>query len=761
MSNLRSVIFYDLCRVCTSSSDQRIDIFSAEGKSKNLCNKIAECLPINVDEKDRLPKVLCPQCAQHVETFIEFRNICRNSQTKLTSWLNAATGQNFSEKLAAKNENNNKNQSSAEETTPSINTISISTPNVVQQQQPVITIQNSNQNINSSMVPISITASAPNGQLQVNNEFLNSIMQVVGMQVEKPVISQCSVTVDNVASQSQQQEQPQLQQQCLNNKEKELKNSAVLQSPALTSASTTSSTIFSPNKCFLPITIKDENTDQQFVAHIDAKNFLLPTTYQLQMKLQPQIATADGQPIMQLAPTSIPATLQLTPQTLTSAPTFQAATVTTLNQNHTIPTQINQPQQQQQQQIQIQTTPSIGPTRVVQQLAQQQQQHQITQQPQSQQQSTSLPLSTSTSQPQPKQQQQQQQQQQYQIKQPAKLSKNVQITAQQIVNAGNNTNFTNENEVDATNAQTAQPMHNKTLQEQSASKAQITQIQTNTFATLQTSANSTTSASSSQEFNTKFYPLQITQPTSSPNEQPTASNVHQSTTTLRISPTKKVIIKKTQKSEISSTMPHKTQPEAAVDANPASTPASAKYVIKNITPTTTTPTSTNQIKLVGTTTTTTPSATNSTTSSTTTTATKTTSQSVSAQNSNSLECPTCHRAFKKKEHLTQHFKLHAGVRPFKCTETGCNKAFSRKEHLHRHLISHTGKKMFSCDLCQKPFSRKDNLSKHRKTHYDNAISIKYCCEICNKSFASKSYYEQHKQHHQKANTEAEVTRYEN
>lgn len=118
-----------------------------------------------------------------METFIEFRNICRNSQTKLTSWLNAATGQNFSEKQAAKNETNNNNKSSAEETTPSINTISISTPNVVQQQQPVITIQNSNQNINSSMMPISITASAPNGQLQVNNEFLNSIMQVVGMQV--------------------------------------------------------------------------------------------------------------------------------------------------------------------------------------------------------------------------------------------------------------------------------------------------------------------------------------------------------------------------------------------------------------------------------------------------------------------------------------------------------------------------------------------------------------------------------------------------
>lgn len=41
----------------------------------------------------------------------------------------------------------------------------------------------------------------------------------------------------------------------------------------------------SSSNMLLPITIKDENTDQQFVAHIDAKNFILPTTYQLQMKV--------------------------------------------------------------------------------------------------------------------------------------------------------------------------------------------------------------------------------------------------------------------------------------------------------------------------------------------------------------------------------------------------------------------------------------------------------------------------------------------
>lgn len=96
--------------------------------------------------------------------------------------------------------------------------------------------------------------------------------------------------------------------------------------------------------------------------------------------------------------------------------------------------------------------------------------------------------------------------------------------------------------------------------------------------------------------------------------------------------------------------------------------------------------------------------------------TSTTSRSTPSNDlvDSTFQCLTCNRTFKKKELLTQHVKLHAGVRPFKCTEEGCQKAFSRKEHLLRHLISHTGKKMFSCDFCQKPFSRKDNLSKHRK-----------------------------------------------
>lgn len=110
-----------------------------------------------------------------------------------------------------------------------------------------------------------------------------------------------------------------------------------------------------------------------------------------------------------------------------------------------------------------------------------------------------------------------------------------------------------------------------------------------------------------------------------------------------------------------------------------------------------------------------------------------------------FKCKVCLKSFKKKEHMTQHMKLHAGLRPFKCNENYCNKAFSRKEHLMRHMVSHTGKKLFHCDICQKYFSRKDNLNKHRRTHTENSNSNgEFVCEMCQKCFVVKMYYVQHK-----------------
>lgn len=68
------------------------------------------------------------------------------------------------------------------------------------------------------------------------------------------------------------------------------------------------------NKCLLPITLKDgSNNDQQVMAQIDSKNIVLPGAY-LQMKLQPQLTTVDGQQVVQLtSATSLPTSISLAP----------------------------------------------------------------------------------------------------------------------------------------------------------------------------------------------------------------------------------------------------------------------------------------------------------------------------------------------------------------------------------------------------------------------------------------------------------------
>lgn len=107
-------------------------------------------------------------------------------------------------------------------------------------------------------------------------------------------------------------------------------------------------------------------------------------------------------------------------------------------------------------------------------------------------------------------------------------------------------------------------------------------------------------------------------------------------------------------------------------------------------------------------------------------------------------CEVCQRAFKRREHLYQHVKLHTGFRPYICEH--CNKAFMRKEHLLRHSTLHSGQKNFTCQICNKSFSRNDNLIKHRKTHNKQAS---YTCELCHKQFVMKHYYNAHKLTHDK------------
>lgn len=85
MSGYRCVNFNDLCRLCSNPGSNTTNIFTDD----QLQKKISECLPIILNEKDKLPKVICSQCLEYVNVFADFRSACSKAQKMLESCLNS------------------------------------------------------------------------------------------------------------------------------------------------------------------------------------------------------------------------------------------------------------------------------------------------------------------------------------------------------------------------------------------------------------------------------------------------------------------------------------------------------------------------------------------------------------------------------------------------------------------------------------------------------------------------------------------------
>ncbi|XP_022213510.2 LOW QUALITY PROTEIN: proline-rich protein 36 [Drosophila obscura] len=832
-SNVRCINYYDLCRICTDSSDQNTNVFSAEGRAKNLSCKIYECLSLQIDEKDRLPKVVCGQCVQQVEQIHALRHTCKKTQTMLNDCLNIPPMQNPSEKLYIKDAIDDTGKSLSVVSSSPANSSSSQSNNLLSsfiqavgmqsQQQFTITVDNSipqqqqqqqkqappspvqqksdKQTVleefirlkpdikitplgkrDHSSAPVAAvpstpqqqthsrrlckaqtmrTMAAPQMQLQPmlsEQSIWQQIQQLQQLTSQLAATTQFSASEDGTSpSESKKPKlnfvlsapagpqfttslpqfvgaQPQLQLQLMPvggsptaaGGQTQLNATALLSSLSSPQTGTSggAGNILSPSKCFLPITIRDENSDQQIVAHIDTKNLVLPTTYQVQMKLQPQLATADGQPIMELTPTSIPATLQLTPQTLGNANNFQGATtaVASAGQFQNIFLAPQPPQQQQQQQPQQQPPHNF-----------QQQKHpklaastatvtsqQIIRSPQSNLMTPQLfirnvpAVSTmaKTVKDEPT----------FKIPSPKQRQMQPQQTQQQPVNPKVNTSPTS-----SPVSQQPSPVRSPELRRVGAQGKPLQSVD-NIPPTTTTSNPAALQRLSSSTTITK---VAKPQPVPAPPNMPLLNK--QNITISRI-PTQ--------------TVTQTTPPKPSIPASTAAPPpATAMPKPALAPPPTQTPSIAVQHKKI-----------------------MMESQEKQAPKPKiprppqpicpapgkspaapppGLTCPKCNREFKKREHLVQHIKLHAGLRPYKCSEEGCDKAFSRKEHLSRHLISHSGKKLFNCEACHKPFSRKDNLSKHMRIHTHPPNETLFCCDVCNKNFATKLHYEKHREMHKK------------
>lgn len=157
MSGYRSVNFTDLCRLCSGAGNNNIQIFSDE----SLQRKIAECLPIQLNDKDKLPKVICGNCLEYVEIFAEFRQSCTKAQKMLESCLNTSKLRNGGQVY-------------------------------IKDEVPVKKVLKPIQSPSTKLMPnlCNIVTSTPTKQLKKNiltspnqTDSLSNIMQIVGIQV--------------------------------------------------------------------------------------------------------------------------------------------------------------------------------------------------------------------------------------------------------------------------------------------------------------------------------------------------------------------------------------------------------------------------------------------------------------------------------------------------------------------------------------------------------------------------------------------------
>ncbi|RZF32306.1 hypothetical protein LSTR_LSTR001770 [Laodelphax striatellus] len=87
MSGYKRVNYYELCRLCTSSEGNKVHIFREEGRKRQIPTKIQECLSLPLSENDSLPKNICTQCEEKLESFNSFKEACLDAGKMLTTFF--------------------------------------------------------------------------------------------------------------------------------------------------------------------------------------------------------------------------------------------------------------------------------------------------------------------------------------------------------------------------------------------------------------------------------------------------------------------------------------------------------------------------------------------------------------------------------------------------------------------------------------------------------------------------------------------------
>jgi uncharacterized Zn-finger protein len=77
-------------------------------------------------------------------------------------------------------------------------------------------------------------------------------------------------------------------------------------------------------------------------------------------------------------------------------------------------------------------------------------------------------------------------------------------------------------------------------------------------------------------------------------------------------------------------------------------------------------------------------------------------------------CTLCGNAYNKIAMLNQHIKsVHMNEKPHECPT--CGRAFARKQKMKDHMKIHTGESKYTCPLCNKNFNNADSRWNHKKS----------------------------------------------
>ncbi|XP_055314294.1 zinc finger protein 845-like [Sitodiplosis mosellana] len=120
--------------------------------------------------------------------------------------------------------------------------------------------------------------------------------------------------------------------------------------------------------------------------------------------------------------------------------------------------------------------------------------------------------------------------------------------------------------------------------------------------------------------------------------------------------------------------------------------------------------------------------------------------------SNKYYCDTCQKSFKRRNQFRDHMEMHRNrncemQRNFSCDI--CDKRFLNQNHLNSHRKIHDLKHDQICEFCAKKFKRKAQLVHHLSVHLDVAPKTKpkFQCNICNGWYASRGSLKTHKDKH--------------